>query len=72
MRFAFAPRKRAAAPGRPSCRQRADAPQTFEERLEVKAANKRFAAFMNEWLPILNEARASQGLQRSESCVRSV
>ncbi len=37
-------------------------PHTFEERAEVEAANKRFAAFLNGWLPVLNEARASQGL----------
>lgn len=37
-------------------------PRTPEERSEVEAANRRFGAMMNEWLPMLNEARASLGL----------
>ena len=37
-------------------------PHTPEERAEVEAANNRFIAVMNEWLPMLNEARASQDL----------
>lgn len=36
--------------------------RTPEARAEIEAANDRFAAVMNEWLPMLNEARASQGL----------
>jgi UDP:flavonoid glycosyltransferase YjiC (YdhE family) len=38
------------------------APRTPEERAEVEAASSRYAAVMNEWLPMQNEARASQGL----------
>src|SRR5258708_20133570 len=37
-------------------------PHTPEERAEVEAANNRFIAVMNEWLPMSNEARASQDL----------
>ena len=37
-------------------------PHTPEERAEVEAANTRFIAVMNEWLPMLNEARVSQDL----------
>lgn len=37
-------------------------PRTPEERAEVEAASSRFVAVMNEWLPMLNEARASQSL----------
>jgi UDP:flavonoid glycosyltransferase YjiC (YdhE family) len=35
------------------------APRTPEGRIEVQAANNRFVNVMNEWLPMLNEARAS-------------
>jgi UDP:flavonoid glycosyltransferase YjiC (YdhE family) len=37
-------------------------PHTPEARAEVEAADNRFIAVMNEWLPMLNEARASQDL----------
>jgi UDP:flavonoid glycosyltransferase YjiC (YdhE family) len=35
------------------------APRTPEERIRIEAANNRFGAVMNKWLPMLNEARAS-------------
>jgi MGT family glycosyltransferase len=38
------------------------APHTPEGRAEVDAANNRFTDVMNEWLPMLNEARASLSL----------
>jgi MGT family glycosyltransferase len=37
-------------------------PHTPDERAAVEAATGRFASLMNKWLPMLNEARASQGL----------
>ena len=39
------------------------APRTIEERAKVDAAGNQYAAFLNEWLPMINEARASQGLE---------
>jgi UDP:flavonoid glycosyltransferase YjiC (YdhE family) len=41
------------------------APDTPKARLEVEAANYEFVALMNEWLPMLNEARASLHLAPS-------
>jgi UDP:flavonoid glycosyltransferase YjiC (YdhE family) len=49
-------------PGMPPLGSGMRAPRTPEERAEVEAASSRYAAVMNEWLPKLNEARASQGL----------
>ena len=49
-------------PGVPPLQSGLGPPRTSEERAEVDAANRRFAAVMNEWLPMLNEARASLGL----------
>jgi MGT family glycosyltransferase len=49
-------------PGVPPVQSGLRAPRTPEERAEVEAANRRFAAVMNEWLPMLNEARASLSL----------
>ncbi len=39
-------------------------PRSFAERAEVEAANEQFATALNEWLPMLNDARESQGLAR--------
>jgi MGT family glycosyltransferase len=41
-------------------------PRSPEAHAEVEAANNRFAAVMNEWLPMLNAARASLGLAPSD------
>jgi UDP:flavonoid glycosyltransferase YjiC (YdhE family) len=49
-------------PGAPSCGSGLMPPRTPEERAEVEAVSNRFAAGMNAWLPVLNEARGSQGL----------
>ena len=49
-------------PGMPPLGSGMRAPRTPEERAEVETASSRYAAVMNEWLPMLNEARASQGL----------
>ncbi len=49
-------------PGVPPLQSALPAPRTPVERAEVDAANDRFGAMMNEWLPMLNEARATQGL----------
>jgi MGT family glycosyltransferase len=49
-------------PGVPPMGSGMPSPHTPEERAEVEAANDRFVAVMNEWLPMLNEARASQHL----------
>jgi MGT family glycosyltransferase len=46
-------------PGQPPIGSGLSAPRTPEERVAVEAASTRFAALMNEWLPMLNEARAS-------------
>ncbi|RZN25623.1 nucleotide disphospho-sugar-binding domain-containing protein [Bradyrhizobium sp. Leo121] len=46
-------------PGQPPIGSGLSAPRTPEERVAVEAASNRFAALMNEWLPMLNEARAS-------------
>jgi UDP:flavonoid glycosyltransferase YjiC (YdhE family) len=49
-------------PGMPPLGSGMRAPRTPHERAEVEVASSRYAAVMNEWLPMLNEARASQGL----------
>jgi MGT family glycosyltransferase len=49
-------------PGVPPLGSGLRAPHTIEERAEVDAANSRFIGVMNEWLPMLNQARASLGL----------
>jgi len=46
-------------PGVPPIGSGLHAPRTPEGRIEVQAANNRFVNVMNEWLPMLNEARAS-------------
>jgi UDP:flavonoid glycosyltransferase YjiC (YdhE family) len=48
--------------GVPALRSGLRQPRSPEERAEVEAANARFAAVMNEWLPMLNAARATLGL----------
>ena len=52
-------------PGVPPIGSGLAAPRTPAERIRVEAANSRFVAVMNEWLPILNEARASLQLAPS-------
>jgi MGT family glycosyltransferase len=49
-------------PGVPPIGSRFLPPQTPEDRAKVEAATDQFIAVMNEWLPMLNDARASQGL----------
>jgi MGT family glycosyltransferase len=49
-------------PGMPPLGSRLPAPRTPEDRTAVEAATDQFIALMNEWLPMLNNARASQGL----------
>lgn len=49
-------------PGVPPIGSRLRAPHTPKARAEVDAANNRFTEVMNEWLPMLNEARASLSL----------
>ena len=49
-------------PGVPPVGSGLPSPHTPEARAEVEAANDRFVSVMNEWLPMLNEARASQNL----------
>ena len=49
-------------PGVPPLGSGMRAPRTPRERAEVEVASDRYAAVMNEWLPMLNEARASQAL----------
>jgi MGT family glycosyltransferase len=46
-------------PGVPPIGSRLGPPRTPSERVRVAAANRRFIAVMNKWLPMLNEARAS-------------
>src|SRR5262245_5119975 len=49
-------------PGAPPLGSRLPAPRTAEDRTAVEAAADRFVGVMTEWLPMLNDARASQGL----------
>src|SRR5262245_7596991 len=49
-------------PGVPPLGSRLPAPKTREEHKMVEAATNRYLAVMNKWLPMLNEARASLGL----------
>jgi MGT family glycosyltransferase len=49
-------------PGVPPIGSGLGTPRTPAERIQVEAANSRFVAIMNEWLPMLNEARASLNL----------
>jgi len=49
-------------PGVPPLGSCLSAPQTPEDRTAVEAATDQYIAVMNEWLPMLNDARASQGL----------
>jgi MGT family glycosyltransferase len=49
-------------PGVPPLHSHLPAPRTPEDRAKVEAATDRFVAVMNEWLPMLNDARTSQGL----------
>jgi MGT family glycosyltransferase len=46
-------------PGVPPIGSGLGLPRTPSERVRVEAANRRFVAVMNRWLPMLNEARAS-------------
>lgn len=46
-------------PGQPPIGSCLPAPRTPEDRVAVEEASNRFVAVMNEWLPMLNEARAS-------------
>lgn len=52
--------------GVPALQSGLRAPRSPEEHAKVEAANSRFAAVMNEWLPMLNAARATLGLAPSE------
>jgi UDP:flavonoid glycosyltransferase YjiC (YdhE family) len=45
-------------PGIPPIGSGLGAPRTPAERVRIEAANSRFVAVMNKWLPMLNEARA--------------
>jgi UDP:flavonoid glycosyltransferase YjiC (YdhE family) len=49
-------------PGVPSLGSGLMLPRTPEERANVDAVSHRFVAVMNEWLPTVNDTRASQGL----------
>jgi MGT family glycosyltransferase len=49
-------------PGVPPLGSGLPSPRTPEERAEVEVANNRFTAVMNDWLPMLNEARTTQNL----------
>jgi UDP:flavonoid glycosyltransferase YjiC (YdhE family) len=49
-------------PGVPPLGSHMPAPKTREDREIVADATNQYLAVMNEWLPMLNEARASQGL----------
>jgi MGT family glycosyltransferase len=49
-------------PGVPPVGSGLASPHLPEERAEIEAAASRLSNFIDEWLPILNEARASQGL----------
>jgi hypothetical protein len=49
-------------PGVPHVGSSLASPRTDEERAEVEMANRRFASFLNGWLPALNNARTGQGL----------
>ncbi|WP_225704772.1 glycosyltransferase [Bradyrhizobium cenepequi] len=46
-------------PGQPPVGSGLPVPRTPDERVVVEAASSRFVAVMNEWLPMLNGARAS-------------
>lgn len=48
--------------GVPTATSGLQAPKTPDERAEVDAANERFAAFMNSFLPELNQACATHGV----------
>ncbi|TAI65548.1 nucleotide disphospho-sugar-binding domain-containing protein [Bradyrhizobium sp. Leo170] len=52
-------------PGQPPIGSGLPAPRTPEERAAVEAATSRFVAVLNEWLPMLNVARASLQLAPS-------
>jgi UDP:flavonoid glycosyltransferase YjiC (YdhE family) len=52
-------------PGVPPVGSGLPAPTTLGARIEIEAANRRFLAVMNHWLPMLNEARASLHLAPS-------
>ncbi|WP_244443351.1 nucleotide disphospho-sugar-binding domain-containing protein [Bradyrhizobium sp. Ai1a-2] len=52
-------------PGQPPIGSCLPAPRTPEDRVAVEAASSRFVAVLNEWLPTLNEARASLQLDPS-------
>jgi MGT family glycosyltransferase len=54
-------------PGVPPLGSRLPAPRTPEDRAAVAAATVQFIAQMTEWLPMLNDARASQGLAPVDS-----
>jgi MGT family glycosyltransferase len=49
-------------PGVPPLGSCLPAPRTPEDRTAIKTATDQFVAVMNEWLPMLNDARASQDL----------
>lgn len=46
-------------PGVPPIASGLPAPRTSQARIDVETVNNRFVAVMNEWLPMLNEARGS-------------
>jgi MGT family glycosyltransferase len=54
-------------PGVPPLGSALPPPRTPEERAEVDVASVRFTAVMTRWLPMLNEARAEQGLAPLEN-----
>jgi MGT family glycosyltransferase len=49
-------------PGAPPLGSRLPAPRTPEDRARIEAATDQYLATMNKWLPMLNDARATQGL----------
>ena len=53
-------------PGIPPIGSGLGTPRTPAERAWVEAANSRFVAVMNKWLPMLNQARTSLGLAPSD------
>lgn len=54
-------------PGVPPITSRLTAPVTTRDRVRVAEATKQYIALMNRWLPMLNEARASQDLAPVDS-----
>src|SRR5262245_13813861 len=53
-------------PGVPPLGSRLPAPRTREDHAKVEAATNQYLAVMNEWLQMLNQARASQGFDPAQ------